>query len=103
MCLETLGQFRSEENGSVECTSRQCRLKCDPGYQSYGAKSTVKCIRTKKVRTLLSYLGNSSLSSRNIFCFIIGFFDTVSAMIQTLIISASKLMRISDLIKFCPK
>ena len=49
MCLETLGQFRSEENGSIECTSRQCRLKCDEGYQPYGAKSTVKCIRTKKV------------------------------------------------------
>merc|ERR1739838_135349 len=48
MCLETLGQFRSEENGSIECTSRQCHLKCDEGYQAYGAKTTVKCIRTKK-------------------------------------------------------
>ena len=60
MCLETLGQFRSEENGSIECTSRQCRLKCDEGYQAYGAKSTIKCIRTKKVLFSLNFDETSS-------------------------------------------
>jgi len=48
MCFESLGQFRSEDNGEITCSSRQCKLKCNPGYQTYGAKATVKCIRTRK-------------------------------------------------------
>ena len=33
---------RSDSNGKIVCDTSLCRLKCDAGYDNYGARGTVR-------------------------------------------------------------
>ena len=34
---------RSDSNGKIVCDTSLCKLKCDAGYDNYGARGTVRC------------------------------------------------------------
>ena len=49
MCKSIHGDLARDPQGTITCTGKLCKKTCEPGYQTYGGKSSVKCIRTKQV------------------------------------------------------